>query len=57
MRGLVCVPPGRLSVIELPVLLSAASIALAVALGHAVRMAAMAPATCGVAIEVPLKNA
>ena len=57
MRGLVCVPPGRVSVIGVPVLLSAFSMASAVALGQAERMAAIAPATCGAAIEVPLKQA
>jgi len=46
-----------LSTIDVPVLFSAFSMASAVAVGHTVRIAAMAPATCGVAIEVPLKNA
>src|SRR5215475_9499083 len=57
MRGLVCVPPARLSVRGVPVFFSAASMASAETLGQAVRIAATAPATCGVAIEVPLKNA
>jgi hypothetical protein len=57
MRGLVCVPPGRLSTIDVPVLFNAVSTASAVAVVHTVRIAAIAPATCGVAIDVPLKKA
>src|SRR3990170_5458074 len=53
MRGLVTVPPGRVSGIETPVDVSAARIWSIVAPGAAERSRAKAPATCGDAIDVP----
>ena len=57
MRFLVMVPPVRVSWIGVPVLINAFSMFVALAVGQALRIAAIAPATCGVAIDVPLKNA
>ena len=56
MRGLVTEPPVRVSVIDTPVEISALWICDAVAFGQADLIAAMAPATCGVAIEVPTRQ-
>src|SRR3990170_1748026 len=53
MRGLVTVPPGRVSVIEPPVDVSAARIWSIVAPGAAERSRAKAPATWGDGIVVP----
>src|SRR6185437_5423132 len=57
MRGLVIVPPWRVSVTDSPLLSKPFKMASAVRLGQAVRMAAIAPATGGVAIEVPASQA
>ena len=57
MRGLVTVPPERVSVIAKPVLSSAVSIWSTVAVAQAERRAAKVPATWGVAIEVPARHA
>ena len=54
---MVIVPPGRVSVIGTPELWNALRIDVAETLGQAVRMAAIAPATCGVAMEVPASQA
>jgi hypothetical protein len=56
IRRLVSVPPGRVSAIGLPVVRSAVRIWLTVAVGQSVRIVAKAPATCGAAIEVPIKQ-
>ena len=55
IRGLVI--PLRLSVTPRPVLLKALRISSTVAFGDRERITANAPATCGVAIEVPLSDA
>jgi hypothetical protein len=44
------------STIGLPVVRSAVRIWLTVAVGQSVRIVAKAPATCGAAIEVPMKQ-
>ena len=54
MRGLVTVPPGRVSVMGTPVCWSALKIALTDAPGAACLRTANAPVTCGVAMDVPL---
>ena len=56
MRDLVIVPPVRVSAIGFPVDCNALKIWATVAFGNAVLMAAKAPATCGVAIEVPARQ-
>src|ERR1700742_4759561 len=54
MRGLVQVPPVRVSWIGLPVSSSAFSMAATEASGCSERSAAQAPVTCGADIDVPL---
>ena len=54
IRGVVTVPPGRVSAIGKPVVRNAARISLTDAVGLTCRRSAQVPATCGVAIEVPL---
>ena len=55
IRGRVTVPPGRVSVIGIPVSCSAPRIALTEAPGVACFNTAQAPTTCGVDIDVPLR--
>ena len=54
ISGLVTVPPGRLSVTGRPVACKADTRSLTDAVGAAWCRTAMAPATCGAAMEVPL---
>ena len=53
IRGLVAVPPGRVSSIGRPVCWRATRASVTVAAGAACLMIAKAPATCGAAIDVP----
>ena len=55
MRGLVTLPAPRLSVTGRPVVANSVRMSSTVAAGLACFRTAHAPATCGVAIEVPLK--
>src|SRR5215471_18494133 len=54
MRGLVTVPPGRVSVMGRPEVCRASRMSSTVASGTACLRSAKPPVTCGVAMEVPL---